>query len=210
MLASHDVLDDLRRRDSPSPATEITTIQSFVTGGGLLFVAGDRPARRFNRTSHNTLLSPYGVLFTTVDLLDGTNTNPAFDLTVFAVDPLTTGLTTIDFFSSGTSARDRSGRHQDSRLDRGRQHRLRLRRRRHGGGHVRRRPVVEHLHERPGDNEELALANLLAHFALLNEPTPTPTPTETLAPTETPTFAPPTETPTETPTEEPTATPTAT
>jgi len=101
-LARYDVLM-VFDAETAFTAAEITAIQSFVTGGGLLFIAGDGPTA-FNRNSHNTLLAPYGISFTTVSLLDGTNTNPAFDLSVFPGDPLTAGITGVDFFSSGTLA----------------------------------------------------------------------------------------------------------
>jgi hypothetical protein len=79
---------------------EVTVIQDFVTAGGKLFVAGDvlSPTTVFASASFNFLLLPYGVSFTTPDL---TNV-AANDLTVFAVDPLTTGLTNVDMVASST------------------------------------------------------------------------------------------------------------
>ena len=182
---------------------EVTAIQDFVTAGGLLFVAGDRPGA-FSRASHNSLLAPYGVTFTTVDLIDGTNLNPALDLSVFVADPLTAGLTAVDFFSSGTLAVVGPGTKVLGRTAAPGSH--------IGYAYGSNGAVVVIADAdnwsnnllSPGDNEERLLANLLGHFAALAAPTPTPTPSPTPAPPE-PT-ATPTEMPTDTP--EPTATPT--
>jgi uncharacterized protein DUF4350 len=102
VLAGYDVLM-VFDAEAAFTVTEITDIQAFVAAGGMVFIAGDRPIA-FNQASHNTLLTPFGVTFTGVDLLDIPNTNAAFDLSVWNPDPLTAGLTVVDFFSSGTLA----------------------------------------------------------------------------------------------------------
>jgi hypothetical protein len=99
-LAAYDVVM-IFDAEAAITTTEIADLQAFVAAGGGLFIAGDRPLA-FNRTRHNLLLAPYGISFTTIDLVDGTNTNAAFDLSVWSPDPLTAGLTVVDFFSSGT------------------------------------------------------------------------------------------------------------
>src|SRR5688500_5609302 len=54
VLASHDVVM-VFDAELAFTTTEIANIQSFVSGGGLLFVAGDRPTTGvFARTSCNT------------------------------------------------------------------------------------------------------------------------------------------------------------
>jgi hypothetical protein len=108
-LAAYDVLMIFDAEQPLLPA-EITAIQDFVTAGGMVFINGDRPLA-FDGASHNTLLAPYGVTFTTDDFLEPCsppaipcNVDPARDLTVFNPDPLTAGLTVVDFFSSGALA----------------------------------------------------------------------------------------------------------
>lgn len=49
----------------PFSAAEIAAIQGFVADGGELLVLGENPAA-FDRSSHNDLLSPWGVSFTTL------------------------------------------------------------------------------------------------------------------------------------------------
>jgi hypothetical protein len=95
-LVGYDVLMFFDSETDFAPA-EITVIQGWVAGGGKLFVAGDTTGG-FASASFNNLLSPYGLSFTTPNLLN----IAANDLTVFAVDPLTTGLTNVDMAASST------------------------------------------------------------------------------------------------------------
>jgi hypothetical protein len=96
VLAGYDVLMFFDSERDFTPA-EVTAIQAWVAGGGKLFVAGDGTTV-FASASFNFLLLPYGISFTLPDLAN----IAANDLTVFAVDPLTTGLTSIDMVVSST------------------------------------------------------------------------------------------------------------
>jgi hypothetical protein len=95
-LVGYDVLMFFDSENDFTPA-EVTVIQNWVTAGGKLFVAGDGTTV-FASASFNFLLLPYGISFGLPDLPN----LAANDLTVFAVDPLTTGLTNVDMVVSST------------------------------------------------------------------------------------------------------------
>jgi hypothetical protein len=148
---------------------EVTVIQAWVAGGGLLFVAGETvTGTAFDEASQNFLLAPYGVSFVSPDF--------NLDLGVFAVDPLTDGLTAVDFLSSSTVAVAGTGTKvlgstSDNRI---------------GFAYGADGAVVvvsdsdaftNNLLE-SGDNEERLVKNLLAHFAGPDELPPPTLPTE--------------------------------
>lgn len=166
-LAGYDVLM-VFDAESAFTADEIANVHAFVAAGGMLLLAGDRPLS-FHRTSNNALLAPYGVSFTTVDLLDGTNVNPAFDLSVWNPDPLTAGLTVVDFFSSGTLAVAGAGTKVLGSTA--------------PAGHIgfaygadgsvvvlSDADVLANSILSPGDQEERLLKNILGHFAAMSAP----------------------------------------
>ncbi len=92
VLAGIDVLM-IFDAESSFTASEFTAIQNFVSGNGHLFVAGEH-ASAFARSSHNTLLAPYGIQFLS-------SPSSIDDLNFFNPDPLTVGLASVEYSSGG-------------------------------------------------------------------------------------------------------------
>jgi hypothetical protein len=165
LLADYDVLMFF---DTEIDLTEeeVGAIQEWVSNGGLLFVAGETvTGTSFNEASWNFLFEPYHIAFTTPDV--------NLDLTVFSGDPLTDGLTAVDFSAGCTLTVSGAGTKVLASASDGR------------AGYAYGAngavvvladsdPFINAMLE-PGDNEERLVKNLLGHFAGPDEP-PAPAP----------------------------------
>ena len=163
LLADYDVLMFFDTELAFTP-DEVSAIQTWVLAGGLLFVAGEATTG-FDELSQNVLLDPYGMRFALPDL----NVDP----TVFPGDPLTDGLTAIDFNLGCTLTVGGAGTKVLASASDGRVGYA------YGAdGDVvalaDSDPFINAMLE-PGDNEERLIKNLLAHFAGPYEP-PAPAP----------------------------------